>query len=142
MHIWTFQSCGKISLNIILINTCSNDCTAIGRLAGEEGADVYCHYNCLRYPSKCPKEECHCVESIEPSDPNIILDQASAKNKIVNVKKYTDIDGHKVEEYQDQEGKYKIVSVFWKNPWNLVDTNNTSLLEDKRDTAYHITTRQ
>ena len=33
---------------------------AVGKLRGIEGTDVYCHRNCLRYPSKCPKDVCKC----------------------------------------------------------------------------------
>jgi hypothetical protein len=41
----------------------SDECQAKGRLAEFEGTDVYCHRNCLRYPSTCPKEECDCYNS-------------------------------------------------------------------------------
>lgn len=40
-------------------------CKAVGRLAGVEGTDVYCHRNCLRYPSNCPEEECQCTDKEE-----------------------------------------------------------------------------
>ena len=86
----------------------SNDCTAIGRLEGKEGTDVYCHYRCLRYPSNCPKEECSCVEKVDPSDPSIILDLSSRKGKITE---YTDTNGFKVEEFQDHGEKFKVISV-------------------------------
>ena len=87
-------------------------------MAGQEGTDVYCHYHCLRYPSNCPKDECHCVENINSSDPSIVLDQASLSNNTIveeaKFRRYTNHDGHEVEEFQDHGVEYKIVSVYWK----------------------------
>ena len=95
-------------LTLLLLSR--NDCTAIGRLADVEGTDVYCHRQCLRYPSTCPKDECHCVEKIDTGDPSIVLDRASKRNAALKI--YTNDDGYKVEEYEDDETKYKIISAF------------------------------
>ena len=89
----------------------STECTAIGRLAGLEGTDVYCHRKCLRYPSECPKEECKCVEKIDPSDPINVLDQSS--NNFKYISEFKNKNGHAVEEFQEVDGeKYKIISVY------------------------------
>ena len=92
----------------------SNECTAIGRLAGKEGTDVYCQRRCLRYPSNCPKDECQCVENMDPSDPSIVLDQSTRSKNSANpkFKKYTDTNGYKVEEFQDHGDKYKVITVY------------------------------
>merc|ERR1711953_923839 len=91
--------------------TCPTECTAIGRLAGLEGTDVYCHRKCLRYPSECPKEECECVEKIDPSDPINVLDQSS--NNFKYISEFKNKNGHAVEEFQEVDGeKYKIISVY------------------------------
>ena len=88
-----------------------NDCTAVGRLAGQEGTDVYCHRQCLRYPSNCPKDECKCVEKIDPKDPSIVLDRSSINIEKDFVTNYTNQNGHKVEEFEDHGDKYKVISV-------------------------------
>lgn len=90
---------------------CPNDCTAVGRLAGQEGTDVYCHRQCLRYPSNCPKDECKCVEKIDPKDPSIVLDRSSINIEKDFVTNYTNQNGHKVEEFEDHGDKYKVISV-------------------------------
>ena len=56
LHFWVKFSC---------ITFCSDTCKAKGRLADVEGTDVYCHRNCLRYPSTCPKDECECFSEEE-----------------------------------------------------------------------------
>ena len=81
-------------------------------MAGEEGTDVYCHRQCLRYPSNCPKDECKCVEKIDPSDPSIVLDRSSINLDNDFVTNYTNQNGHKVEEFDDHGDKYKIISVY------------------------------
>ena len=88
----------------IFYSICRNDCTAVGRLAGKEGTDVYCQRKCLRYPSNCPKDECQCVEKIDPSDPSIVLDQSSNVFNYKEVTNYTNKNGHKVEEFQKEGG--------------------------------------
>ena len=89
-----------------------NDCTAIGRLAGQEGTDVYCHRKCLRYPSNCPKDECKCIEKIDPKDPSIVLDRSAINLNKDFVTNYTNENGHKVEEFDDHGDKFKIISVY------------------------------
>lgn len=94
--------------------TCPNACTAVGRLAGQEGTDVYCQRQCLRYPSNCPKDECDCVEEIDPSDPSIVLDRSriTEDGDLIQVTNYTNENGHKVEEFENHEDKYKVITVF------------------------------
>ena len=103
-------------MNIICIHVtiCSNDCTAVGRLAGQEGTDVYCHRKCLRYPSNCPKDECLCKEKIDPSDPSIVLDRSriTEDGDVIQVTNYTNENGHKVEEFENVGGKYKVITVY------------------------------
>lgn len=36
------------------------ECTAIGRIAGQPGADEYCQDKCLVYGSQCPRDRCAC----------------------------------------------------------------------------------
>merc|ERR1711872_656376 len=56
---------------------CLSHCEAIGRLAGVEGTDVFCHRNCLRYPPNCPKESCKChaaEDAVSVPDGDAIVD--------------------------------------------------------------------
>ena len=115
-----FRGSQNKNLNYIFSNNISdfnaflnfrNDCTAIGRLAGQEGTDVYCHRQCLRYPSNCPKDECKCVEKIDPKDPSIVLDRSTINIEKDFVTNYTNQNGHKVEEFEDHGDKYKVISV-------------------------------
>ena len=39
---------------------CLSHCDAVGRLANQEGTDVFCHRKCLRFPPDCPKDLCKC----------------------------------------------------------------------------------
>ncbi|XP_043282677.1 uncharacterized protein [Venturia canescens] len=39
---------------------CPETCDAIGEIAGQEGADVYCLDKCIVYPSDCPSNRCTC----------------------------------------------------------------------------------
>ena len=61
---------------------------------------MYCHRQCLRYPSNCPKDECKCVEKIDPKDPSIVLDRSSINIEKDFVTNYTNQNGHKVEEFE------------------------------------------
>ena len=83
-------------------------------MAGQEGTDVYCHRKCLRYPSDCPKDECDCVEKIDPSDPSIVLDRSriTEDGEAIQVTNYTNENGHKVEEFENHGEKYKVITVF------------------------------
>jgi hypothetical protein len=38
----------------------SSTCDAIGEIEGKEGADVYCLYECIKYPTNCPAKRCRC----------------------------------------------------------------------------------
>ena len=101
----------SVACEVYLPSIFSTECTAIGRLAGLEGTDVYCHRKCLRYPSECPMEECECVEKIDPSDPINVLDQSS--NNFKYISEFKNKNGHAVEEFQEVDGeKYKIISVY------------------------------
>jgi len=51
---------------------CLSHCEAIGRLAGREGTDVYCHRNCLHYPPTCPKDECKCFPMDSPTQKTLL----------------------------------------------------------------------
>ena len=77
-------------------------CKAVGRLAGVEGTDVYCHRNCLRYPSNCPEDECQCTdkpaaggEDHQDTSSNIV--QAPPSPSPSNLPSYREYPGNPVE---------------------------------------------
>ncbi|KAF0299687.1 hypothetical protein FJT64_027639 [Amphibalanus amphitrite] len=60
----TFINCADIA---IVSNTPyfgpvhnSSKCEAVGKLAEKPEAHLYCHQNCLGYPSHCPQDKCRC----------------------------------------------------------------------------------
>ncbi len=48
------------SLIVYALLLARDECEPIGRLKDVEGTESYCHRNCLRYPSTCPKDVCRC----------------------------------------------------------------------------------
>lgn len=54
-----------------------DECEALGNLAGIEGTDVWCQRQCLRYPSKCPRDKCRCFsrkrEKLEAVDNGVTV---------------------------------------------------------------------
>ena len=45
----------------------SSECKAIGDFASKPESDLYCHENCLGYPSVCPEDRCKCFPAGEES---------------------------------------------------------------------------
>ena len=73
---------GKIHLAILNLNGFyfkRDTCDATGRLAGVEGTDVYCMRKCLRYPTSCPRDECHCYDSQNESAEGNVDDTENAE---------------------------------------------------------------
>ena len=73
--------------NAPTVHTCTfrEECEAIGELAGIDGTDIFCHRQCMVYPSdntNCPTDKCRCTTSNQVVNSNPAIEEGDVNSVI------------------------------------------------------------